>query len=90
MENLFYQSIIYIYIYVLVKEEDAGKYMVRATNAGGEAQSIADIAVFKPKPDTMVEVHKTVIYENVQDENVVQVIYLFYKQNYNIFIIIVI
>ncbi|XP_018338023.1 PREDICTED: titin-like isoform X4 [Trachymyrmex septentrionalis] len=54
------------------KEEDAGKYMVRATNAGGEAQSIADIAVFEPKPDTMVEVHKTVIYENIQDKNVIQ------------------
>jgi len=64
----------------VVKEEDAGKYMVRATNAGGEAQSIADIAVFEPKPETMVEVHKTVIYENIQDKNVVQVIYLLYKQ----------
>lgn len=63
--------------------------MVRATNAGGEAQSIADLAVFEPKPDTMIEVHKTVIYENVQDENVVQVIYLFYKQIYNICIIII-
>lgn len=55
-----------------VKEEDTGKYMVRATNAGGEAQSIADVAVFEPKPDTMVEVHKTVIYENLQDKNAVQ------------------
>ncbi|XP_072764140.1 uncharacterized protein [Anoplolepis gracilipes] len=55
-----------------VKEEDAGKYMVRATNAGGEAQSIADVAVFEPKPDTMVEVHKTVIYENIQDKSAVQ------------------
>ncbi|KAL0100113.1 hypothetical protein PUN28_019517 [Cardiocondyla obscurior] len=54
------------------KEEDAGKYMVRATNAGGEAQSIADIAVFEPKPDTMIEVHKTMIYENIQDKNIVQ------------------
>lgn len=54
--------------------------MVRAINAGGEAQSIADIAVFEPKPDTMVEVHKTVIYENIQDESVVQVTYFFYKQ----------
>lgn len=59
----------------IVKEEDAGKYMVRATNAGGEAQSIADVAVFEPKPDTMVEVHKTVIYENIQDKSGVQVIY---------------
>lgn len=49
--------------------------MVRATNAGGEAQSIADVAIFEPKPDTMVEVHKTVVYENVQDKGVVQVIY---------------
>ncbi|KAL6428689.1 hypothetical protein ACFW04_007940 [Cataglyphis niger] len=55
-----------------VKEEDAGKYMVRATNAGGEAQSIADVAIFEPKPDTMVEVHKTVIYENIQDKSAVQ------------------
>ncbi|XP_046833263.1 uncharacterized protein LOC124430549 isoform X3 [Vespa crabro] len=50
----------------------AGKYMVRATNAGGEAQSIADFAVFEPTPDTMTEVHKTVIYENVQDKKIIQ------------------
>ncbi|XP_050486212.1 titin isoform X4 [Bombus huntii] len=54
------------------EKEHAGKYMVRATNAGGEAQSIADFAVFEPTPDTMVEVHKTVIYENVQDKKVIQ------------------
>lgn len=48
--------------------------MVRAINAGGEAQSIADFAVFEPTPDTMTEVHKTVIYENVQDKKVTQVI----------------
>ncbi|CAL1681894.1 unnamed protein product [Lasius platythorax] len=62
----------YILLIDKVKEEDAGKYMVRATNAGGEAQSIADVAVFEPKPDTMVEVHKTVIYENIQDKSGVQ------------------
>lgn len=60
--------------YVSAEKEHTGKYMVRATNAGGEAQSIADFAVFEPTPDTMVEVHKTVIYENVQDKKVVQVI----------------
>lgn len=48
--------------------------MVRATNAGGEAQSIADFAVFEPTPDTMVEVHKTVIYEDVRDKKVIQVV----------------
>lgn len=47
--------------------------MVRATNAGGEAQSIADFAVFEPTPDTMVEVHKTVVYENVKEQGIVQV-----------------
>ena len=56
--------------------------MVRATNAGGEAQSIADFAVFEPTPDTMVEVHKTVIYENVQDKKVVQVIIFYFIINY--------
>lgn len=48
--------------------------MVRATNAGGEAQSIADLAVFEPKPETMVEMHKTVVYEDVQGKSIVQVI----------------
>lgn len=47
--------------------------MVHATNAGGEAQSIADFAVFEPTPDTMIEVHKTLVYENVQDKDIVEV-----------------
>ncbi|XP_011495830.1 PREDICTED: muscle M-line assembly protein unc-89 [Ceratosolen solmsi marchali] len=51
------------------EKDHAGKYMVQATNAGGEAQSIADFAVFEPTPDTMVEMHKTLVYENVQDKN---------------------
>jgi len=63
-------------IYVTAKEEDAGKYMVRATNAGGEAQSIADVAVFEPKPETMVEVHKTLVYEDIHGKSVVQVIFI--------------
>lgn len=40
--------------------------MARAVNEGGEAQSIADFAVFEPTPDTMVEVVKTVVFEDVQ------------------------
>ncbi|CAG9824336.1 unnamed protein product [Phaedon cochleariae] len=43
-----------------------GRFMVRAVNSGGEAQSIADIAVFEPAPDTMVEVVKTVVFEDVR------------------------
>ena len=55
--------------------------MVRATNSGGEAQSIADFAVFEPTPDTMVEVHKTLVYENVKDKNVEEVSCIFNLQN---------
>lgn len=44
--------------------------MVRAVNAGGEAQSIADFAVIEPTPERMVEVVKTVVFENVKDKKV--------------------
>ncbi|XP_031789486.1 uncharacterized protein LOC100679567 isoform X4 [Nasonia vitripennis] len=59
----------YLLLIDKAEKEHAGKYMVRATNAGGEAQSIADFAVFEPTPDTMVEMHKTLVYENVADKN---------------------
>lgn len=39
--------------------------MVKAVNAGGEAQSIADFAVLEPTPDRMVEVIKTVVFDEV-------------------------
>ncbi|XP_032587368.1 titin homolog isoform X7 [Drosophila mojavensis] len=42
---------------------DSGKYMVRATNAGGEAKSIADCAILEPSPERMQEVVKTIVYE---------------------------
>lgn len=44
--------------------------MVRAINSGGEAQSIADIAVFEPTPETMVEMVKTVVFEDVQKQEI--------------------
>ncbi|CAG9864548.1 unnamed protein product [Phyllotreta striolata] len=44
----------------------SGRYMVRATNSGGEAQSIADVAVIEPAPDSMVEVVKSVVFEDVR------------------------
>lgn len=47
------------------KVQDSGKYMVKATNAGGEAQSIADFAVLEPTPDRMVEVIKTVVFDDM-------------------------
>lgn len=44
--------------------------MVRAVNAGGEAQSTADFAVMEPTPERMVEVVKTVVFDNVNDKKV--------------------
>lgn len=44
--------------------------MVKAVNAAGEAQSIADFAVLEPTPDRMVEVVKTVVFDNVQNQQV--------------------
>lgn len=46
----------------------SGKYTAKATNSGGEALSIADFAVFEPTPDTMVEVVKTVVYEDAHKQ----------------------
>ncbi|XP_062127950.1 titin isoform X1 [Drosophila sulfurigaster albostrigata] len=45
------------------KTSDSGKYMVKATNAGGEAKSIADCAILEPSPERMQEVVKTIVYE---------------------------
>lgn len=69
-------------MYTLVKVADAGKYMVRAVNAGGEAQSIADFAVIEPTPERMVEVVKTVTFENVRGDQKVpplqQIVIIFF------------
>lgn len=37
---------------------------MKAVNSGGEAQSIADLAVVERTPDRMIEVVKTVSYNN--------------------------
>lgn len=54
----------------LAGNQDAGKYMVRAVNAGGEAQSIADFIVLEPTPERMIEIVKTVKIENVDGQTV--------------------
>ncbi|XP_069967904.1 uncharacterized protein zormin isoform X6 [Bactrocera oleae] len=46
---------------------DSGKYMVKATNAGGEAKSIADCAILEPSPERLQEVVKTIVYETPVD-----------------------
>lgn len=48
----------------LVQPGDAGKYSVRAVNAGGEAESIADLVVTESTPDRIFEVSKTVTFNN--------------------------
>lgn len=50
--------------------QDAGKYMVRAVNAGGEAQSVADFIVLEPTPERLIEIVKTVKIENVDGQTV--------------------
>lgn len=61
---------------VIAEINHSGRYMVRATNAGGEAQSIADIAVIEPAPDSMVEVVKSVVFEDVRKhETLVRIFY---------------
>lgn len=49
---------------ILASPHDAGKYCVRAVNAGGEAESIADFLVIEPTPDRMIEMVKTTKIEN--------------------------
>ncbi len=65
--QIFYEIFL---LYILANVQDAGKYMVRAVNAGGEAQSIADFAVMEPTPERMVEVLKTVVFDNTNEKKV--------------------
>lgn len=46
---------------------DAGRYMVSAVNPGGKAESIASFAVVDSTPDRIVEVVKTVVFEDPND-----------------------
>lgn len=62
----FYPQLLIMEIFISASLTHSGKYMVRATNSSGEAQSIADFAVFEPTPDTMVEVVKTLVFEDMQ------------------------
>ncbi|XP_067644771.1 uncharacterized protein zormin isoform X1 [Eurosta solidaginis] len=42
---------------------DSGKYMVKATNAGGEAKSIADCAILEPSPERQQVGSKNVSFD---------------------------
>ncbi|CRL08293.1 CLUMA_CG021374, isoform B [Clunio marinus] len=52
------------------KVQDSGKYMVKAENSGGEAQSIADFLVMESQPDRMVEITKTVVFSDLPQNQV--------------------
>ncbi|XP_037901176.1 titin isoform X14 [Glossina fuscipes] len=46
---------------------DSGKYMVKATNAGGEAKSIADCAILEPTTERAQEVAKTIDHKTATE-----------------------
>lgn len=54
----------------IVTAQDSGKYMVKAENSGGEAQSIADFLVLESQPDRMVEITKTVVFSDLPQDQV--------------------
>lgn len=51
----------------LATKSDAGQFTVRASNPGGKAESIASFAVVDSTPDRIVEVVKTVVFEDPID-----------------------
>lgn len=54
-------------VLILATKADAGKFMVSATNQGGDAESIASFAVVDTTPDRIVEVVKTVVFEDPKE-----------------------
>lgn len=44
--------------------------MVKAINSGGEAHSIADFLVVEPQEGRMLEITKTVVFNDVKPEEV--------------------
>lgn len=81
-----------------VTVQDTGKYMVKAVNSGGEAQSIADFLVVESQPDRMVEITKTTVFSDlpvnqprVSSFHLLNIIYFFTfpfysKSIFNIFV----
>ena len=60
---LLIKSYLQAMFYFAGQPSDSGKFMVKATNAGGEAKSIADCAILEPSPERMQEVVKTIVYD---------------------------
>lgn len=56
-------------LFVTAQVSDSGKFMVQATNIGGEAKSIADCAVVEASPEMMQDsAVKTILYESTPSE----------------------
>lgn len=58
------------FLSLIAKLQDSGKFMVKATNSGGEAQSIADFMVLENQPDRMVEITKTTVFSDISPEQI--------------------
>jgi Immunoglobulin I-set domain len=54
-------------ILVAVTASHGGQYSVTATNCGGRAQSIADVAVVEARPEISLEVTK-LVFEDIEEE----------------------
>lgn len=63
---------------LIAKLQDSGKFMVKATNSGGEAQSIADFMVLENQPDRMVEITKTTVFSDISPEQIRKVGVIFF------------
>jgi hypothetical protein len=50
-----------------VTASHGGQYSVTATNCGGRAQSIADVAVVEARPEISLEVTK-LVFEDIEEE----------------------
>lgn len=66
------------FLSLIAKLQDSGKFMVKATNSGGEAQSIADFMVLENQPDRMVEITKTTVFSDISPEQIRKVGVLFF------------
>jgi hypothetical protein len=56
-----------IFLNFAVTVAHGGQYSVTATNCGGRAQSIADVAVIESRPEISLEVKK-LVFEDIEEE----------------------
>jgi titin len=62
-----YRTLITKFNCIVVTATHGGQYSVTATNCGGRAQSIADVAVIEARPEISLEVTK-LVFEDIEEE----------------------